>query len=113
MPCQRGDTASPLTVFYSNAYEDEPLLDELEKHLSLLHRQGVITGWSKHNIIPGEERVHTIDKALKAASIILLLISPDFLASDYCFSNGMQLALDRPFLASNEPRTTADNKATI
>jgi tetratricopeptide (TPR) repeat protein/GTPase SAR1 family protein len=84
---------SPLILFYSYAQEDEPLRKELEKHLSLLQRQGIITTWHNRQIVPGTNWADAIDSHLKEAAIIFLLISPDFLASDYCYSNEMELAL--------------------
>ena len=86
---------SPVILFYSYAHKDEPLRNELEKHLSLLQRQGIIKTWHDRKIAPGTNWVQAIDSHLKEATIILLLISPDFMASDYCYSNEMQFALDR------------------
>ncbi|TMC21025.1 MAG: toll/interleukin-1 receptor domain-containing protein [Chloroflexi bacterium] len=86
---------TPIEVFYSYASEDEALRYELEKHLSLLHRQGLISSWHHRQIVAGTERLKEVDKYLETASIILLLISSDFLASDYCYSIEMQRALER------------------
>lgn len=86
---------SSVMLFYSSAPEDEALCNELEKHLSLLRRQGVITTWSNRQIIPGTDWTQEVDVHISNASIILLLISPDFLASDYCYGVEMQRALDR------------------
>ncbi|HZR44312.1 MAG TPA: tetratricopeptide repeat protein, partial [Ktedonobacteraceae bacterium] len=85
----------PIEVFYCYAREDEPLLRELEKHLSLLHRQGLISSWSDRQILPGADWTKTIDHHLETASLILLLISADFLASDYCYGIEMARALQR------------------
>lgn len=95
MQSQPGDTTLPISVFYSYAHEDEPLRNELEKHLSLLQRRGFITTWHDRQIAPGIDWQQAIDSHLKEATIILLLISPDFLASDYCYGSEMQIALDR------------------
>jgi len=89
------DRSVPVIVFYSYAHEDESLRDELEKHLSLLHRQGTITAWHDRQIMPGTDWHGEIDQHLDMASLILLLISPDFLASDYCYTVEMQRALER------------------
>jgi hypothetical protein len=89
------DVHSPLTVFYSYAHKDEKLRDELEKHLSTLHREGLISSWSDRKIVPGTEWAQEIDTHLNSASIILLLISPAFLASAYCYSVEMKRALER------------------
>src|SRR5947208_4435138 len=94
MPEQQ-EVISPLIVFYSYAPEDEVLRDELEKHLSLMQRERIITSWHPRQILPGTDKAEVIDTYLNAASIILLLISPDFLASDYYYGVEMQQALER------------------
>src|SRR5260370_19839659 len=92
---QQKPTVPPITLFYSYAHEDELLRNELEKHLSLLRRQSLITEWHDRQILAGEEWAHDIDQHLEVASIILLLVSPDFLASDYCYDVEIQRALER------------------
>src|SRR5216110_1143062 len=84
-----------IKIFISYAHEDEPLLREVEKRLSLLKRQGVINVWHDHNIQAGVEWEPEIATRLDDARIILLLVSPDFLASDYCYSVEMKGALER------------------
>jgi TIR domain/NACHT domain/Tetratricopeptide repeat len=84
-----------LTLFYSYAYEDEDLRDQLEKHLMLLQRQGLISLWHDRKILAGRTWAHEVDTHLKTATIILLLVSPDFLASDYCYEDEMQRALEK------------------
>src|SRR5438128_2667166 len=83
----------PVTIFYAYAHEDEELCSVLQNHLSLLQRQGLISGWSDRRVEPGADWERVIDEHLMRASIILLLISPDFLASDYCYVVEMQRAL--------------------
>ncbi|HEX9987254.1 MAG TPA: TIR domain-containing protein [Chloroflexia bacterium] len=85
----------PVEVFYSYAHEDEGLRNELEKHLSILKRTGVITGWHDRKIIAGHDWEKEIDARLNRAKVILLLISADFLASDYCYGIEMERALQR------------------
>ena len=82
-------------VFFSYAHKDEAYRNELEKHLSLLRRQGLITAWHDRHILPGTDWAQAIDEHLEGASVILLLISADFLASDYCYGLEMQRALRR------------------
>ncbi|MBV9385660.1 MAG: toll/interleukin-1 receptor domain-containing protein [Chroococcidiopsidaceae cyanobacterium CP_BM_ER_R8_30] len=84
-----------IEVFFSYAHEDEDLRDNLEKHLSILKRQGVITGWHDRQIVAGTEWKGKIDEHLNTASIILLLISADFLASDYCYDVELARAMER------------------
>ena len=92
---QQEEITAPLTIFISYAHEDEALCNELEKHLSLLQRQGIITAWYDRQIVPGANWSQAIDSHLNAASLILLLISPDFLASDYCYNIETPRALER------------------
>ena len=75
-----------LKIFYSYAHEDETLQTELEKHLSNLRRQGYITTWHDRDISAGQEWKREINDHLNEAHIILLLVSPDFMNTDYCYS---------------------------
>jgi tetratricopeptide (TPR) repeat protein len=87
--------AATLRLFYSYAHEDEKLRDELEKHLVMLHREGTISEWHDRAIVPGQEWDQQIDEHLDSADIILLLVSPDFLASDYCYDTEVKRAMER------------------
>ncbi|HEU5376263.1 MAG TPA: TIR domain-containing protein [Ktedonobacteraceae bacterium] len=87
--------SSPIEVFYSYAHEDEALRNDLAKQLSMLKREGLISEWHDRQILPGDKWEQKIDDNLEAASLILLLVSPDFLASDYCYNIEMQRALER------------------
>src|SRR6266566_2694508 len=86
---------SPLEVFCCYARKDQLLLNELKIHLSPLQRRGLITIWSDIDIDAGAVWEKEIKKHLNTAQIILLLISPDFMASEYCYSTEMQRALER------------------
>ncbi len=82
-------------LFYSYSHKDETLRNELETHLKLLQRQGLISTWHDRQIEAGEEWKQKIDENLDRADIILLLISADFIASDYCWDKEMKRALER------------------
>jgi TIR domain/HEAT repeats/NACHT domain len=84
-----------LELFYSYAHNDERWRKRLETHLSNLQRQGFITQWHDRNISAGVSWANEIDAHLNSAHIILFLISPDFIASDYCGSFEMKRALER------------------
>jgi tetratricopeptide (TPR) repeat protein len=84
-----------IKLFYCYARKDKPFRDELEIHLSWLKRRYQLTDWYDREILPGEEWEQTIDKDLNTAHLIILLISPDFMASDYCFGKEMRRALER------------------
>ena len=86
---------TPLTLFYSYAHRDESLRDELNTHLTLLQRQGIIDAWYDRDITAGSDWANAIDTHLKTADIILLLISPDFIASDYCYEIELTRSLER------------------
>ena len=89
------ESAEAFEIFYSYAHKDEKLRTELNKHLFNLKRQNLIVEWYDRDISAGNEWEHEIDIHLNTAHIILLLISPDFLASDYCYSIEMKRALER------------------
>jgi hypothetical protein len=68
-----GNQLTPIEVFYCYAREDEVLRNTLEKHLSILHRQGLISSWHDRKIVPGTNWAREIDAHLETASLILLL----------------------------------------
>jgi hypothetical protein len=80
-------------LFVSYSHKDEVLRDALETHLSLLKNQGVIQVWYDRKIGAGTEFAASIDENLADSQIILLLISPDFLASAYCWGVEMTQAM--------------------
>lgn len=84
-----------IQLFYSYSHKDEKLRDEMETHLKILKREGWIDSWHDRKILAGEEWKGQIDFNLERADIILLLISADFIASDYCFDIEMKRALER------------------
>ncbi len=82
-----------ITLFFSYSHRDEVLRDELDRHLSILKRKGVINSWHDRRINAGAEIDNEISHNLKNADIILLLVSSDFLASDYCYDREMEYAM--------------------
>src|SRR6266568_9028453 len=84
-----------IEVFISYAHEDHALLKELEKHLANLKRQDIISSWYDGDITPGAEWESEIKERLLYAQIILLLISADFIYSDFCSRIEMKQAIDR------------------
>ncbi|MBP6490561.1 MAG: toll/interleukin-1 receptor domain-containing protein, partial [Thauera sp.] len=85
----------PVDLFYSYAHEDEPLRDELDGHLALLRRKGVIRPWHDRGIVPGQQWDEAIDAQLTRADLILLLVSKDFLNSDYIWGKELAVAIAR------------------
>jgi TIR domain len=82
-------------VFFSYSHQDEELRNELETHLAALKRQGIIETWHDRRIGAGEDFENEISENLKNADIILLLVSSDFIASEYCYGVEMSLAMER------------------
>lgn len=87
--------AEHIHVFIAYANADEQLKNELVEHLSVLERQGLLQIWYDQKIHPGEDWQVAETEALNQAQIILLLISSDFLASDYAFENQVKAAMQR------------------
>jgi hypothetical protein len=87
--------AVPVKVLLSYAHRDERLRVELDKHLSALRRSPLIDVWHDQKIIPGSDFNHEIFQHLESADLVLLLISPDFVDSDYCYQREMRSALRR------------------
>ncbi len=86
---------TPVEVFYSFAEADVSLLEQLERHLSALQREGAIATWHKRQVVAESTWHVELDRHLNTASLILLLVSSDFLASDYCYGTEMRRALQR------------------
>ncbi|MFE7467782.1 TIR domain-containing protein [Streptomyces sp. NPDC057499] len=82
-------------MFISYSHRDDELRSQLERHLSLLRWRGLLDSWSDRQIRVGEEWSGAIDENLESADIILLLISSDFLASDFCRDIEMRRAMER------------------
>jgi tetratricopeptide (TPR) repeat protein len=87
--------SQPVEVFFSYSHKDEGLRNELETHLAMLKNEGVISDWHDRQILPGQEWDGQIDEHLNSADIILLLASPDFLASKYCYDIEVARAMER------------------
>jgi hypothetical protein len=83
---------APIEIFISYSHKDEALREQLGTHLSLLRREGVIDEWHDRRIDAGQEWAGEIDAHLNSAAVILLLVSADFLASDYCYNLEMKRA---------------------
>lgn len=86
---------SEIEIFLCYAREDERLCQELENQLRVLQKQGLIKVWYDRKIIPGREWAHEIDAHLNTAQIILLLVSTNFVVSEYCYGIEMERALER------------------
>jgi len=82
-------------LFISYCHRDEKLREQLDKHLSPLKGQKIIEAWHDRQIRAGDEWANQIDDNLNKADIILLLVSPDFVASPYCSDIELKQAVKR------------------
>jgi hypothetical protein len=83
------------TAFISYSHRDEAFRQELETHLAPLRRQGLLDQWHDRKMTAGDALDDTISAHLEQADLILMLISADFVASDYCYAKEMTRALER------------------
>mgnify|MGYP001283973091 CR=1 FL=1 len=86
---------SPIEIVFCYAHEDEVLLNQLKAHLTPLRRKGLISVWHDRDINAGTEWARTVDEHLNTAHIILLLVSRDFINSDYCYDIQITRAIER------------------
>ncbi len=84
-----------LSLAISYAHEDEQRVDCLKKHLSSFRRQGLIDLWYDRYIDAGSDFKSEIGKNFNSADIVLLMISSDFIHSDFCYEIEMENALGR------------------
>ena len=84
-----------MRLFYSYSHKDERLRDKLESHLAVLRRTGLIENWHDRKIGAGGDWKGKIAAEFEAADMILLLVSSDFLNSDYCYDVEVKRAMER------------------
>ena len=89
------DKKERVEIFCCYAREDQSLLLKLRAHLAFLERAGSLNVWYDQDISPGADWEKEINKHLNTAHIILLLISTDFITSEYCYSKEMMRAMER------------------
>ena len=99
-PIILGDTynpsqAIPPLVFFSYSKADIEYLDEFRTQLRPLERDNQVRLWDDRQIRPGESWDDSIRSALQSADIIFLLLSADFLATDYIDETEITIALER------------------
>lgn len=84
-----------MRAFISYSHHDKSALDRLHVHLKNLTRDGHIETWYDRDILAGSDLDAEIERELEGANLFLLMVSPDFIASDYCVEREMKRALER------------------
>jgi TIR domain. len=84
-----------IKFFFSYSHQDQALRNKLAAQLSSLQREGLIAHWHDRKITAGSDWAKEIDTHLNTAQIILLLVSADFIASDYCYEKETTRVLER------------------
>lgn len=84
-----------MRAFISYSHHDKAALERLHVHLKNLIRDGHIETWYDRDILAGSELDAEIEREMEAADLFLLMVSPDFIASDYCVEREMKRALER------------------
>ena len=87
--------ARALNLFVSYSHADETLKLQLMKHLEPLRRSNLVEAWSDRKLTAGDEWKGAISNKLEKADIILLLVSIDFINSQYCYDLELDRALER------------------
>ncbi len=88
-------------MFISYAREDKDFVENLETHLHPLKTMGLVDTWIDSNLKPGEESNRLIEENLRSSDIILYMVSPNFLSSEYISNN------ERPWAEETRQRTGA------
>jgi hypothetical protein len=84
-----------IDVFISYSHSDEELYERLARHLKPLEYEGAIRPWRDRQITAGRDFSAEIVAELATAGAILLLVSPDFIASEFCWGVEMKRAMAR------------------
>jgi hypothetical protein len=74
-------------IFISYSRKDFRWLERLQVHLRPLERLGQIARWDDTSIDPGEKWKSRIREAVATARVAVLLVSADYLASDFITSD--------------------------
>jgi len=83
------------SLFVSYSHKDEVFCDELRGALTPYERTGTLKVWDDTCVVPGQNWEDEILAKLTTADIVILLLSNDFIGSDYCFKQEMQIARER------------------
>jgi TIR domain len=87
-------------LFISYSHVDDGLISRLHKHLSQLQREGSVSGWYDRDIRAGGRLDDEISQELDRTDVFIACVSPDYLASNYCYERELTTALEREQVGS-------------
>ena len=93
-PSDAKKSKEPLSIFIAYSHADESLKNDLLAHLDPLRRVGLISIWHDRKLVAGDDWKKSIGDSLEGADVILLLVSANFLTSDFCYSKEMKRAVE-------------------
>lgn len=82
-------------LFFVYSHNDEAVRDELDRRLEALKHGGILETFHDRRIGPGLDWDGEIAQELRDADLVVLLVSPAFLASDYCHTVEIPAALEQ------------------
>ena len=82
-----------MKIFISYSHADERAVERLKTHAAMLAREGLITSFYDRDILAGGHLDKEIFAELESSDIFLAMVSPDFLASSYCYEREMDRAV--------------------
>ncbi len=85
----------PITIFISYAHKDASFLQELQTRLRPYEREKIVSVWTDKDIVAGNRWDDLIKTKLNKSEVILFLVSPDFLASDYINDKEIEAVLKK------------------
>ena len=82
-----------MKAFISYCHADAGMLERLHVHLANLKREELISDWTDERILAGGNLDDNISESLNSSQLFICLVSPDYIASQYCFEKEFQSAL--------------------
>jgi len=88
LPTKKASTDAKINIFISYSHADKKWLERLKKHLKVLSKySGDVDYWVDTKLRGGDRWREEITKAINNANVVILLVSTDFLASDFITSD--------------------------
>ena len=82
-----------MKAFISYSHKDAHYFEKLKVHLAQIRRDNLIAEWSDHEILAGSNLDREISTALYESQLFISLVSPDYIASQYCYEKEFGAAL--------------------